>query len=121
MSINSVNPVFLKFSSVQEQSSAKSVEQPEVKEQKPAKKASILDKFETGIKDADYLNDKIQLPRTTFQGYLAFMTSAALTTLASIFKGKTRIGLNILSASTLMIGSFYFVRPYIFKKDAPTN
>lgn len=113
MSVNSVNSVFLNFSSVQKKAEI------QAKEQKSSKKESFLDKFETNIKNADYLNDKIQLPRTTFQGYLAFMASAALTTLASIFKGKIRAALTVLSASALLIGSFYFVRPYIFKKDAP--
>ncbi len=113
----SVNSVFLKFSSAQVQDPVEVKDETKSIPKKPVKKASFLDKFETGIKNADYLNDKIQLPRTTFQGYLAFMASAALTTLASISKGKTRIALSILSASSLMLGSFYFVRPYIFKKD----
>lgn len=82
------------------------------------KKKSFLDNFETNIINSADLNDTVQVPRTIFKGYLAFMAGTALLAIGGLAKNKypkTSNGLNILSAGLTVWGTFSFVRPYIIK------
>lgn len=84
--------------------------------QKSDKKRSFLDKFETSMRNSADLNDTVQVPRTIFKGYLAFMAGAALSTLALIAKNNhLKNTLNVASTGLIIWGTFSFVRPYIIK------
>lgn len=83
---------------------------------------SILDKFQTKIRNSADLTDTIVVPRTIFKGYLGIMTGTTLVTLAGlvnkakhpkVFKGTMAAGL--LSS---FYGTWAFVRPYIIKDAA---
>lgn len=79
---------------------------------------SFLDKFETGIRNSADLNDTVQVPRTIFKGYLAFMVGTALTTIAAMTKNnykKTTNTLNAISIALVTYGTYSFARPYIIK------
>lgn len=80
---------------------------------------SILDKFQTKIRNSADMTDTIVVPRTIFKGYLGIMTGTTLVTLAGlvnktkhpkVFKGTMAAGL--LSS---FYGTWAFVRPYIIK------
>lgn len=81
------------------------------------KNRSFLDKFETGIRNSADLNDTVQVPRTIFKGYLAFMAGATLTTFAIIAKKYPKFAnfLNITAGVLMTWGTYSFVRPYIIK------
>ena len=84
----------------------------------PIKRPNLLDTFETDVKNSADLNDIIQVPRTIFKGYLAFMAGTALTTIAAVAKNKhPKVSdlMNILSTGLIIYGTFSFVRPYIIK------
>lgn len=88
--------------------------------QNPTKKPSALDKFETSIINSADLNDMVQVPRTIFKGYLAFMAGTALGSVAMVTKNKhIKLSnfLNIVSAGLLLFGTFSFVRPYIIRNS----
>lgn len=84
------------------------------------KKKEFLDKFETGVKNSSDLNDTIKVPRTIFKGYLAFMVSTTLVTLASFAKDKSKVlpkATNIASAMIALWGTYCFVRPYLLRQS----
>ena len=86
--------------------------------QNPAKKAGLLDKFETSIRNSADVNDTIKVPRTIFKGYLSIMTGTTLITLAMLAKNKYKNlsnSLSILSAGLMLFGTYSFVRPYLLK------
>lgn len=85
-------------------------------------KNSILDKFNTNIKNSADMTDTLVVPRTIFKGYLGIMTGTTLVTLGGLinkskhpklFKGTMATG---LLAS--LYGTWAFVRPYIIKDAA---
>lgn len=87
-------------------------------------KAGFLDKFETSIRNSADLNDTIKVPRTIFKGYLAFMASTTLVTLASFAKTKypkSATVMNTISAGLALWGTYSFVRPYIIKTPQQTE
>ncbi len=89
-------------------------------ENKSKKHNSLLDKFETGMRNSADMNDTLQVPRTIFKGYLAFMVSTTMVTLASFINAKhqkIKNGINISSALLALYGTYSFVRPYIIKSD----
>lgn len=79
------------------------------------KKKDFLSKFETNIINSADLNDTVQVPRTIFKGYLAFMAGSALSALTLITKGTLKNILSIVSVGLLIVGTFNFVKPYIIK------
>lgn len=81
----------------------------------PPKKNDFLSKFETNIINSADLNDTVQVPRTIFKGYLAFMSGSALATLTLVTKGTLKIILSVVSAGLIALGTFNFVKPYIIK------
>lgn len=81
----------------------------------PPKKNDFLSKFETNIINSADLNDTVQVPRTIFKGYLAFMAGSALATLTLVTKGALKIILSVASAGLIVLGTFNFVKPYIIK------
>lgn len=86
--------------------------------QKSDTKKGMLDKFETSIRNSADLNDTIKVPRTIFKGYLAFMVSTTLVTLAGFMNKKfkkTSMALNIASAGIALWGTYSFVRPYLLR------
>lgn len=88
--------------------------------QAEAKKPSALDKFETEIKNSADMDDTIRIPRTIFKGYLAFTASTSFLTVAMIAAKKhpnLSAVFNILSAASVIYGTFSFVRPYIFNPE----
>lgn len=85
-------------------------------------KNSVLDNFQTKVKNSADMTDTLVVPRTIFKGYLGIMTGTTLITLAGlvnkvkhpkIFKGTMVAGL--LSS---FYGTWSFVRPYIIKDVA---
>ena len=94
-------------------------EQPSTSNEKKLKeKNTFLDKFETSIINSADLNDTVQVPRTIFKGYLAFLVGTALTTVAAMAKEKfkkTSTALNLISIALVTYGTYSFVRPYIIK------
>lgn len=85
---------------------------------KPSQKRKLLDKFETSIRNSADMNDTLQVPRTIFKGYLAFMVSTTVVTLASFLNAKhknLKTGMNVFSALTALYGTYSFVRPYLIK------
>ena len=82
------------------------------------KKDSILNKFQTGIKNSADMNDTIVVPRTIFKGYLAFTASTALGALASfsnkVSKPKMSGFFSAAAALSALWGTYSFVRPYLF-------
>lgn len=81
-----------------------------------AEKKKFLDGFETKIKNAADLNDTIQVPRTIFKGYLAFMVSTAIASLAAFIKNSpVKKVMNVASILIATYGTYSFVRPYIIK------
>jgi len=91
---------------------------------KSNKKNDVLKKFETGIKNSADLTDTIQVPRTIFKGYIAFMVSTTIVTLASFAKDKTKFvpkAANFSAALIALWGSYSFVRPYLLRNSGQTK
>lgn len=85
-----------------------------------SKPPSAIDKFETEIKNSADMNDTIKVPRTIFKGYLAFTASTSFLTVAMLAAKKhpnLSAIFNILSAASIIYGTFSFVRPYIFNPE----
>lgn len=81
---------------------------------------SFLDKFETGIRNSADMNDTLQVPRTIFKGYLAFMVGTGLASVAMIAKNKfpkLSVALNLSSILLATYGTYSFVRPYLIKNS----
>jgi len=81
---------------------------------------SILDKFETNIRNSADMNDTIKVPRTIFKGYLAFCAGSALMPVASMIKNKlpkTSNALNVINAGLIVYGTYSFVRPYLVTQN----
>lgn len=88
--------------------------------QTETKPPSTLDKFQYEIKNSADINDTIKVPRTIFKGYLAFTASTSFLTVAMLAAKKhPKISavFNILSAASVVYGTFSFVRPYIFNPE----
>lgn len=84
-------------------------------------KKDFLNKFETGIRNSADLNDTVQVPRTIFKGYMAFMVSTTLVTLASFAKDKTKFApkaANVSAALIALWGSYSFARPYLLRNSS---
>lgn len=85
-----------------------------------SKPPSPLDKFETEVKNSADMNDTIRIPRTIFKGYLAFTASTSFLTVAMLAAKKhpkLSAAFNILSAASIIYGTFSFVRPYLFNPE----
>ena len=80
------------------------------------KKSSILNKFQTEIKNSADMNDTLEVPRTIFKGYLAFTASTAMSAVAAFTKKLPKVSgfFSALSAMTALWGTYSFVRPYLF-------
>ena len=95
------------------------------KEETENKQPRWLDNFYTKIKNSADLNDTVEVPRTIFKGYLAFMSGTALVTLGNLIKKEKNKGLkaalNILSVALIIFGTFSFSRPYIIKDSQKTE
>lgn len=105
MKANAINPITINYRGSQETSK---------------KQRSLLDKFETEVRNSADMSDTLQVPRTIFKGYLAFMVSTTMVTLASFINAKhakLKKGINISSALLALYGTYSFVRPYLIKDD----
>lgn len=82
------------------------------------KNSGFLSKFETGIRNSADMNDTLKVPRTIFKGYLAFMVSTTMVTLASFINpkhNKIKNCTNIAASLLALYGTYSFVRPYVIK------
>ncbi len=82
---------------------------------------TFLDVVTTSAKNSADLNDTIEVPRTIFKGYLSFMAGTALGALAPLAKNRKYLskGLNIAASALALLGTYFFVRPYVIKDANP--
>ena len=80
-------------------------------------KSSLLDRFETNVRNSADMTDTLVVPRTIFKGYLGIMSGTVLATLgAFISKPKpVSTALKITGLGLSAYGTWAFVRPYILK------
>ena len=98
---------------------------------------NVVDKFSTNVKNSADLNDMVNVPRTIFKGYFAFMVGTTLMSVAAFLKKsvtiektlqdgniekitKTKLPSKILNISGFLIalfGTYNFVKPYLIKNS----
>ncbi len=81
------------------------------------KAPTFLDVFTTSAKNSADLNDTVEVPRTIFKGYLSFMAGTTLGAIAPFAKGKKPLfaTLSIAAGALALLGTYFFVRPYVIK------
>ncbi len=85
-------------------------------------KPDILDIFSKKVINPKDVNDMVTVPRAIFKGYLYFTTGTALNAVSGILKkGNLSKGLTILGSVLSVIGTFNFVKPFIYKNDDLTK
>ena len=85
-------------------------------------KPDILDIFSKKVINPKDVNDMVTVPRAIFKGYLYFTTGTALNAVSGILKkGNLSKGLTILGSVLSIVGTFNFVKPFLYKKDDLTK
>lgn len=85
-------------------------------------KPDILDIFSKKVINPKDVNDMVTAPRAIFKGYLYFTTGTALNAISALIgKGKISKGLTILGSVLSIIGTFNFVKPFLYKNDDLTK
>ena len=81
-------------------------------------KLNFVDKFSENIKNSADLDDTVNVPRTIFKGYLAFTLGTSLGAISGLLKkGKAKNVLGALASVTSILGTWFFVRPYVIKNS----
>src|SRR5574344_2435986 len=98
------------------------IHQPVKVEPKQVNKVKFTDKFATKVKNSADMKDTVNVPRTIFKGYLAFMVGTAAASVANIIKQPTiKKALNLSAIAMTTYGTWAFVRPYVLKDKQPVN
>lgn len=117
MPVNNTTPVAVEKTTLSEQK-PDSFEKTQTEENKPKKQNDIVSFIESKVVNPRDINDTVTMPRAIFKGYLCFTAGTAIGAIASNYKNSKpgRI-LNAASAALTVLGTYNFVKPFIFKGE----
>ena len=85
-------------------------------------KKDILDIFSEKVINPKDINDKVEVPRSIFKGYLCFTTGASMTLIGSLIKNKTvNKTATIIGSLFSIAGTYNFVKPFLIKEKTLTK